>query len=144
MQQDSMPCACGCGVDLIPFDRWGRPRRYISGHNQRGVRVINRRGRPVETRFWAKVVKTETCWLWRGATSAFGYGQLRIEGRIYPAHRLSYMWANGPIPDGLFVLHHCDVPQCVNPEHLWVGTASENSLEMVAHGRHGKHRHRAS
>lgn len=69
------------------------------------------------------------CWLW--PVSA-GYGQFKGKR----AHRLSYEAFKGPIPDGLFVCHKCDVPACCNPDHLFVGTASDNSLDMVKKGRH--------
>jgi len=69
------------------------------------------------------------CWLWPVAK---GYGCYRGKR----PSRLSYEAFKGPIPEGLFVCHTCDVTQCVNPDHLWVGTASDNSLDMVKKGRH--------
>ena len=82
---------------------------------------------PVAVRFWAKVEKTETCWLWTGARSS-GYGRFRVGGRIIYAHRWSYEQVHGPIPDGLEIDHLCRVRHCVNPADLEVVTSRENTL----------------
>jgi hypothetical protein len=99
---------------------------------------------PVEEAFWTLVEKTDDCWIWRGATNG-RYG--RIGHRTY-AHRYSWQMANGqPVPKGMFVLHSCDTPLCVRPDHLRLGTARENSRDAmrrnrVAKGvRHGTHLH---
>jgi hypothetical protein len=75
------------------------------------------------------------CWLWEGLPNAAGYGRLNIEGRPTFAHRLSHQEFKGPVPDGLFVLHRCDTPACVNPAHLRVGTKADNSREMKERDR---------
>jgi hypothetical protein len=93
---------------------------------------------PVETRFWRFVKKTNTCWLWTGATTAFGYGLINAGGRAGKttrAHRISYTLHVGPIPAGLCVLHRCDTPACVNPAHLFLGTYDDNNKDMKAKGR---------
>jgi len=64
-----------------------------------------------------------------------GYASVKIDRKAYRAHRWAWMQANGPIPDGLWVLHHCDNPPCVNVEHLFLGTVQDNSDDMVAKGR---------
>jgi HNH endonuclease len=88
-----------------------------------------------EERFWAKVNKGDGtgCWLWTGANNGRGYGQF---GRppTY-AHRISYEFYYGPIPQGLCVLHRCDNPPCVRPDHLWLGTKAQNSDDMARKGR---------
>jgi len=81
----------------------------------------------MENRFLAKVKKTESCWLWMGAKTPTGYGKIAIRhGLIIYAHRYSYEIDVGPIPKGMFVLHSCDVPSCVFPKHLSVGTHQDN------------------
>lgn len=75
------------------------------------------------------------CWLWLGTESRHGYGQLRLNGSWTLAHRLSYLLHVGPIPEGKFILHHCDNRICVNPEHLYAGSALENVRDMISRGR---------
>lgn len=94
--------------------------------------------RSLEERFWAKVEPTDDgCWLWTGSRFPAGYGRLRSLAERY-AHRCAWMIFNGPIPDGLHVLHHCDNPPCVRPDHLWLGTPLDNMRDRDAKGR-GRH-----
>ena len=88
----------------------------------------------VSERFWAKVDKTGECWLWTGANVG-GYGHINIGGRMVRSHRLSYEWANGPIPKGLVVCHRCDTPACVNPAHLFAGSQRDNHKDCYVKGR---------
>lgn len=88
-----------------------------------------------EERFFAKVQKTDTCWIWTGAKQGHGYGCFRVGDKRIGAHRYSYQIHNGDIPDGLFVCHTCDNMFCVNPEHLWLGTAKQNTSDMLRKGR---------
>jgi len=81
-------------------------------------------------RFWERVEKTPTCWLWTGATSQ-GYGHIRVNGKVHRAHRLSYEDAIGPVPDGLELDHLCHVTVCVNPAHLEAVTHSENMRRSI-------------
>jgi hypothetical protein len=90
-------------------------------------------------RFWLNVNKTETCWLWTASGSTFGYGTIRFRGKAYQSHRLSYELHNGPIPDGLCVLHRCDNPPCVRPAHLFLGTKKDNAVDMAAKERATSH-----
>lgn len=87
----------------------------------------------VESRFWGKVDKTDTCWLWTAATQDNGYGSFfigRVGGRVRlaRAHRFAYELAAGPIPDGLVIDHLCRVRNCVNPDHLEAVSNKENLL----------------
>ena len=90
-------------------------------------------------RFWSKVAPEALsgCWLWHGAVNPRGYGSFGLNGRTVLAHRHAYELTTGPIPTGLFLLHRCDVPACVNPDHLHVGTHAENMTEMTSRGRSG-------
>ena len=85
-------------------------------------------------RFWAHVEKTETCWLWHGANSG-GYGRTKIDGVDWSAHRYTYTQEFGSIPEGMMVCHRCDVPACVRPDHLFLGTASDNMRDCSQKGR---------
>lgn len=87
-------------------------------------------------RFWANVDKTPTCWLWTGPKTTAGYGEFMVRPRewVY-AHRYSSELTEGPIPKGVFVLHHCDVTLCVRPDHLFRGTHQDNMNDMWAKGR---------
>jgi hypothetical protein len=82
----------------------------------------------MEERFWAKVQKTATCWLWTGYKRDNRYGEIALEHRGSPmrAHVYSYVLHFGPFFPGFFVLHHCDTPPCVRPTHLFLGTQGDN------------------
>jgi HNH endonuclease len=91
-------------------------------------------------RFWSHVARTETCWLWTGATvngyGRFWCGDRRIGRRLWLAHRFSLFLAGVELPDGMPVNHLCRVRNCVNPSHLEVVTARENvrySAEFITH-----------
>lgn len=85
--------------------------------------------------FWSRVQKTETCWIFTGAKNGAGYGNVLYEGKNRLAHRLSYELRVGTVPAGMFVIHSCDNPPCVNPAHLRVGTNADNMADMDARGR---------
>ena len=89
----------------------------------------------VKQRFEIKVSKTDHCWLWNAGQAGNGYGAFQMEGRRQYAHRVSYELHVGPIPDGMIVRHACDVPLCVNPAHLLVGTQADNMADAAQRGR---------
>ena len=88
-----------------------------------------------EERFWSNVDKSGDCWLWTKCKDTHGYGQLKQAGKLLRAHRVSWTLSNGAIPKGRYILHKCDAPACVRPEHLFLGTAKDNSDDMIAKNR---------
>jgi hypothetical protein len=93
---------------------------------------------PIEERFWAFVDKSagpRGCWSFTGEVTTTGYGRITDYWQKRLAHRFSYELAHGPIPVGMFVLHTCDFRACVNPAHLWLGTAQDNVNDALQKGR---------
>jgi hypothetical protein len=138
----------------LPGCTCGRHVSYIRTADHRAAISQRRKGialRPLAERFWDKVDKRgeDECWLWTGAFYVQGYGKL-YAGRnakgstiFYRAHRVSWELANGrSAPDGLYVLHSCDNPPCVNPQHLRVGTGTENIGDRTDRKRGKEHRQR--
>lgn len=130
---DPILCACGCGGELrrAPFPSW--QSNWVRGHQRASLEPA-----AIEKRFWAKVNKTDGCWLWTGSTRWFGHGALHVNGRRTLTHRYSWTLANGPIPDGQSVLHRCDTPACVRPDHLFLGTQTDNVADMVQKNRQAR------
>ncbi len=126
-------CPCGCGLKSARGC-------FIKGH------------RPPGHRFWPRVNKTDTCWLWTGAATAPGkYGRFRFNGKLQQAHHVAWILAGGTIPDGMQILHTCDTPACVCNDdlgtytvrgieyerrgHLFIATVAVNMDDMAIKGR---------
>ena len=82
-------------------------------------------------RFWSKVQKTESCWMWQNSCYTNGYGKFHYMGKHKRAHRVAWILVYGEIPKGLYVLHRCDEKRCVRPDHLFIGTQKENIRDAM-------------
>jgi hypothetical protein len=92
----------------------------------------------IADRFWARVDRTTTpdgCWPWTGGAGGFGYGRLRLGKKKVMTHRVAWELTNGPIPEGILVLHDCDNPPCCRPDHLFLGDHAANVADRHAKGR---------
>lgn len=87
-----------------------------------------------ESRFWKRVDRTQSCWLWRGSVRRDGYGAFSVGRKSFSAHRFAYQ-VSFQDPGDLQVCHSCDTPLCVNPAHLFLGTQLDNLADMHAKGR---------
>lgn len=88
-------------------------------------------------RFWSKVLRTDGCWNWMAGRNRQGYGRFKVGGQTIGAHRVAYRIEHGALP-GALVLHRCDNPRCVRPDHLWAGTPADNMNDKVAKGRQAR------
>lgn len=96
-----------------------------------------RRFNKIEDRLDAYINKTDTCWLWTGDLFGSGYGRLSIGGgKQIRAHRYIYEQKYGVIPEDMCALHKCDVRNCVNPDHLYIGDKKDNMQDCLSRGRH--------
>lgn len=118
-----------CGQHYMGWKRWGDPL---------GMKYVRN---PIERFHESYMPVTESgCWLWlnfcySSHNALDGYGQLRVNGVLTSSHRFSWEIHNGPIPDGMIICHKCDTPSCVNPDHLFLGTLSDNMQDAMQKGR---------
>lgn len=120
-----------CGKHYMAWNRHGDPEWVPRDDERRFFSHVDRNGPVPEHR-----PELGRCWLWTARRFSTGYGGFSVRKVHIMAHRWSWQHANGPLPDGLFVLHHCDNPPCVRLSHLFLGTLSDNMQDMIAKGRH--------
>lgn len=133
-----------CKIDGCdkPVVAWGTCDMHYRRFKKRGTYdafptgITSKHLIPLPTRFHAKYtpVPESGCWLWEGALAG-KYGVIVQDGKNLSAHRYSWELHNGDIPNGLWVLHKCDTPSCVNPDHLFLGTAKDNMQDALRKGR---------
>lgn len=136
------PISCG-GRDDCLWMRQGL--RACPEHQQHPARRGPGSGKALERGerepiSWYQVDPDTGCWLWKGSRGTTGYASTRYNGRAVGAHRAYYAHYVGPIPANTVVMHTCDRPHCVNPEHLRLGTPADNMRDMNAKGRTGGYR----
>lgn len=111
------------------------------GCNKKGVRVFHSRFCSDLCSFMSKIEKTDSCWIWESPIGKDGYGIFAVgiddksQRKTLSAHRFSFKYLNYNFDNNLCVLHKCDVRNCVNPDHLFLGTHDDNMKDMVAKGR---------
>lgn len=143
MQPKSNTASClTCGK---PLARKTRKRCAICSGTAGKTLTLTDEMRAGRFKFWRNVDKTESCWFWLGPFDARGYGSFGHNYRQYRTHRFAYALEHGEVPAGFYVCHTCDNPACVNPAHLWLGTADDNNKDCSAKGRfHGLDRKRGA
>lgn len=128
-------CKCDCGNDHIASSQHLRENQVKScgcWFEKSEQQLLEE----AKERFWDKVQKTDTCWIWKG-NIVKGYGVFFYK-KVIKSHRFSYLIHKGEIEKDKLICHHCDNPLCVNPDHLYAGTAKENTQDYINRGRFKK------
>jgi hypothetical protein len=125
----------GCGTDS-DYALGGVPLMGVKRVGKYGRLSREYRLKPIDERLSNYVEDENGCWIWQGYTDK-GYGKLRNGNTMILAHRLAYSHRYGPITPSLMVCHSCGTRGCINPKHLYLGTAKDNAADMVRHGRAG-------
>lgn len=130
---------CSISDCHTPVRSWGWCNKHYERWRRHGdpTGTLRNLDRTVAQRFWSKVRKTETCWLWTACRHPFGYGGFIVNGHKVRAHRWAYEDAYGPIPEGLELDHLCRNRACVRPEHLEVVTPLTNTQRANAARKKG-------
>lgn len=134
---------CGAPVRRVPsqLSRHGRSGAVYCSRECAKARFVQR---ALADRFWPKVDKSGECWLWTGARDERGYGRIGTGGKhgTALAHRVAWELTAGALSSGAVVCHRCDVPACVRPDHLFLGSQQENLADMRNKGRADSWGHR--
>jgi hypothetical protein len=145
---------CGSGCEVMPAGDGGEEenQKYVGANGRTKPGAVNEQSgsnhircvsgdevfdQDFTERFWKKVTKSEGCWKWTGQKDKNGYGVLKLHQKVHKAYRVSYEIATGKSPIGFCVLHRCDNPGCVNPDHLYLGTPADNARDRKMRGRGG-------
>lgn len=122
-------CICECGNATIVA------RGNLTHGAVRSCGCIQRAPAAVRFKTFFRLGKNGECWPWNGSKDKDGYGYFKPNGKTVKAHRYSFEQYKGAIPEGMWVLHKCDNPSCVNPHHLFLGTPLDNVMDMDQKGR---------
>lgn len=111
--------------------------KYCSMHRARLLRTGRLGKKSLMERINEKIERiTESgCWIWTGYVTEYGYGRFRVNGKKKLIHRVMYEQIKGEIPNGMIACHICDIPSCVNPDHIFIGTDQDNVDDAIKKGR---------
>ena len=115
-------------------------RTYVLAPSREFIKGLGGPNATLEERLFGRCYETENgCWEWNGHTTPNGYGKMRYNSIEEYTHRLAWEVAEGPVPEGKYILHHCDNPRCCNPEHLYLGAQLDNIRDIFERNRWRTH-----